>query len=66
VVVKLSVKMKNGQTGEKYVNNKENSVLSKKKNGRKESFQNSNSTVNRSYDSLKLQNLEPIEHCVPF
>lgn len=56
--------VKNGQTGEKYVNNKENSVLSKKKNGGKGSFKNSNSTVNRSCDSLKLQNLEPIEHCV--
>ncbi|XP_052083254.1 uncharacterized protein LOC127720613 [Mytilus californianus] len=42
--------------------NKENSTSSMKKSGYKGSVQNSDANI--SCDSLKLENLEPIEHCV--
>ncbi|XP_071147289.1 uncharacterized protein [Mytilus edulis] len=42
--------------------NKENSSPSMRKSGYKGSVQNSNANI--SCDSLKLENLEPIEHCV--
>lgn len=53
-----------GQTGDRNGHNKENSIVSSRQSGLNGSLQNSKSFIHVSTDSLKLQNLEPIEHCV--